>query len=405
MSSFLENESDFGFDDLFFSRTNVKGIIESSNSVFQRVSKYDWEELFNKPHNVIRHPAMPRGVFHLLWETILSGKSIGAYVINKAKDGSYYWVFALVSPVEGGFLSVRLKPSSPLFMAVKTVYADLLKMEQDKRTSPKESQTILLETLQKLNFRNYDHFMTEALTQELEHRQKALNLDPIQIILQLREVLKLGTQLQKKCEEIFSSYRTTALVSLNLEVQAAKIGQEAAPISVISSEYEALAKQIQQEIHKFVQAGSLVQRKVEECQFDVCNSLLQTQMLLFFKEEVFKEEAKQSHEQKNVEMKLLESLSAHGIEKAKVSLGEIDAQFRKFKSIHDGVKQLSTAIEIVSITGKMEAARIKQSSSEIIGLLHALENFKTSLKQYLHQIDMIGNDLVSQTHKMKERLV
>lgn len=89
-SSSFTNESFFNFDELFFSRTNSKGIIQSGNSVFQHVSKYEWDEILNKPHNVIRHSAMPRGVFHLLWETILGGSPIGAYVVNQAKDGSFY---------------------------------------------------------------------------------------------------------------------------------------------------------------------------------------------------------------------------------------------------------------------------------------------------------------------------
>ncbi len=129
---FFEKESDFKFNELFFSRTNKKGIVLSGNSVFQRVSKYNWDEFLNKPHNVIRHPGMPRGVFYLFWDYILSDKLTGAYVVNKSKDDSYYWVYALVSPIENGFLSIRLKPSSPIFDLVKIKYAELLKIEKEK---------------------------------------------------------------------------------------------------------------------------------------------------------------------------------------------------------------------------------------------------------------------------------
>ncbi len=54
---------------------------------------------------------MPRAVFWLLWDTIEKGEPVGAYVKNKAKDGRYYWVFAIVTPIEGGYLP---SASSPL---------------------------------------------------------------------------------------------------------------------------------------------------------------------------------------------------------------------------------------------------------------------------------------------------
>ena len=399
MKSLFANESRFDFEELFFSRTNSKGIIQSGNSVFQHVSKYDWEEILYKPHSVIRHPAMPRAVFHLLWETILSGKPIGAYVVNEAKDGSFYWVFALVSPIEDGFLSVRLKPSSPIFETVKQKYADLLELEKNKKNSPKESQEILLEEIKKLNFRSYHHFMTEALTQELECRQEKLNREPIRVISQLREVLNLGTQLQGKCEEIFSAYHKSALIPLNLEVLAAKIGAEAAPIAVVSSQYDDIAKQIQAETKKFLSAGNLVQEKVEECRLDVCNSLLQKEMFDFYKDE-----KKETPIDKSIEMRLLEDLSKHGIEEAKSSLTAIDVEFSQFKVVYEEVRKLATALEIVSLTGKIEAVKVKHSSQELLGLLNDLMVFKASLKKSLKEIDEIGNDLISQTHEMKEEL-
>ncbi|HPE46849.1 MAG TPA: PAS domain-containing protein [Hyphomonas sp.] len=97
------NESRFEFNELFFSRTDESGIIKFGNSVFQRVSVYEWDELLNKPHKIIRNPDTPRAVFRLLWDSIKSGSPIGAYVKNRAKDGRYYWVFAIVTPVEGGY--------------------------------------------------------------------------------------------------------------------------------------------------------------------------------------------------------------------------------------------------------------------------------------------------------------
>jgi hypothetical protein len=56
------------------------------------------EETLGAPHNIIRHPDMPRCIFKLLWDTVPQGKEIFAYVVNRAKNGDHYWVLAHVTP-------------------------------------------------------------------------------------------------------------------------------------------------------------------------------------------------------------------------------------------------------------------------------------------------------------------
>ncbi len=92
-------------------------------------------ELLGKPHSIIRHPDMPKLIFKLLWEQISSGKEIFAYVKNLAKDGSFYWVFANVTPSYDmqhniiGFYSVRIKPNEKALEVIKPLYAKLLEHE------------------------------------------------------------------------------------------------------------------------------------------------------------------------------------------------------------------------------------------------------------------------------------
>ncbi|MFA7613330.1 MAG: hypothetical protein WCY48_03770 [Candidatus Caldatribacteriota bacterium] len=203
------SSSDFLFDELFFSRTDKKGIIQSGNSVFQRISEFEWDEILNRPHRVVRHPHMPRGIFHLMWNEILSDHMIGAYVANKTKKGKYYWVFALVSPIENGFLSVRLKPSSQLFKIIKDEYAKFHAIEKDQKISPEESQDLILSHITKLGFESYWHFMVEALMQELESREVQLEKSPIKKLQILREALKFGAKIETakiktKSEDIIS---------------------------------------------------------------------------------------------------------------------------------------------------------------------------------------------------------
>lgn len=82
-----------------FSETDLHGTITFVNDSFCQVSKYTREELMGKPHNVIRHPDMPKKLFKLWWNTIQRGEVFRAIVKNRSKDGTHYWVQATIMPV------------------------------------------------------------------------------------------------------------------------------------------------------------------------------------------------------------------------------------------------------------------------------------------------------------------
>jgi len=42
------------------SHTNLKGVITYANKEFVGISGYSKDELLGKPHNIVRHPDMPR---------------------------------------------------------------------------------------------------------------------------------------------------------------------------------------------------------------------------------------------------------------------------------------------------------------------------------------------------------
>ena len=126
-----DHERRLRLDELFFSTTDRKGIIRSGNQVFARISGYPREALIGQPHNMVRHPDMPRAVFRLLWEQLQAGNAISAYVKNRAADGSPYWVLATVDQAADGYVSVRMSPSSPLFEAARAVYTDVLAVERE----------------------------------------------------------------------------------------------------------------------------------------------------------------------------------------------------------------------------------------------------------------------------------
>lgn len=82
-----------------FSETDKYGRITFVNEAFCLVSKYQKDELINKPHSIIRHPDMPEKLFELLWSTIRREEIFKAIIKNRTKDNSAYWVQATIMPV------------------------------------------------------------------------------------------------------------------------------------------------------------------------------------------------------------------------------------------------------------------------------------------------------------------
>lgn len=111
------------------------GVIEQANSVFVRLSGFDRDELVRAPHNIIRHPVMPGGAFHVMWDTLRAGEPFGAYVHNLAKTGSRYDVFATITPLGRGYLSVRTRPMcTDVLAVVDQLYTDAYELERSMRS-------------------------------------------------------------------------------------------------------------------------------------------------------------------------------------------------------------------------------------------------------------------------------
>jgi aerotaxis receptor len=121
-------EYEFPSSQMLVSATDLTGRIEYCNPAFIAVSGYTHEELVGQPHNLIRHPDMPREAFADMWATIRDGRPWTALVKNRRKNGDHYWVHATVTPVvkKGavvGYLSVRVKPARDAVRAAEALYS------------------------------------------------------------------------------------------------------------------------------------------------------------------------------------------------------------------------------------------------------------------------------------------
>ena len=102
-------------NDTLMSTTDLQSYITYTNDSFISASGFSSDELAHHPHNVVRHPDMPKQVFADMWQTLKRGEPWTGLVKNRRKNGDFYWVRANAIPVVRnnqtcGYMSIRTKP-------------------------------------------------------------------------------------------------------------------------------------------------------------------------------------------------------------------------------------------------------------------------------------------------------
>jgi PAS domain S-box-containing protein len=149
------------------SRTDTKGNIEFGNDYFYEISGYTANELMGQPHNVIRHPDMPKVIFKLMWDRLKQGKNIFAVVKNLAKDGRYYWVTTKFEikkhPVDNsvvGYMAFRQAAKPAAVAEISKLYTELAEIEKSGGMEASEKYLIGYLDSKRLT---YDEFINNVI--------------------------------------------------------------------------------------------------------------------------------------------------------------------------------------------------------------------------------------------------
>jgi PAS domain S-box-containing protein len=321
-----EHERHFGEDELFFSSTDRKGIIRAGNDVFVRVSAYSREELIGSPHNIIRHMDTPRCVFRLLWDYLDAGRPIAAYVKNRAKDGGYYWVLAVVVPIPDGYLSVRIKPGSEIFPVVQALYTELRAAEmaiegprgKARKAAIEASTQLMGERLQALGFADYEVFMRTALAAELRLRHATQGrTEPFQealeearakgyrgelrrlsdacaavheflcgLFAEMDDYERLNASLAEKARFVLDLADDVRLFALNAMIAADRLGADGAALGAVAKLVSASSGATGALTRNTADGIARAIDVLHDLEFQISIATLQSEMAMFFADEL-----------------------------------------------------------------------------------------------------------------------
>ena len=364
-----ESISDFRVEELFFSRTDERGVILAGNSVFARVAKYSVDQLIGAPHKIIRHPDMPRAVFWLLWHTIQQGRPIGAYVKNRAQDGSIYWVYAIVTPFQGGYLSVRLKPTSAMLEVIEREYADLRAAEREQDLEPEESAKLLLARLAELGWKDYGAFMTQALVTETTARSEALaarnvtNAErPCALERMSREGTKISSALLGKLSHVGS-------FPINLQIQASKLSTGGKLFNAVAENYSRLCAKITRQLETFSKSSEEVAGSVSEGLFKLLASRYQGEVIEQFRREEGQTGAGSSCADREAEIARLAAQREAFLGEVLAGLDDIASDCQVFRRHTSEMYALVTCLTATQTIGLIESARLDEAGRTLNAMI------------------------------------
>ncbi|QDU66593.1 PAS domain-containing protein [Engelhardtia mirabilis] len=415
----VDRSADFDLSELFFSTTDPKGRIKSCNDVFLRIAGYPASEAIGAPHSLVRHPDMPRCVFRLLWSYLGAGKPIGAYVKNMTSNGEFYWVFAVALPIESGYLSVRLKPTSGVIPAVEELYAKLLATEAgfgtDTPAAMDASTAQLVEALGTLGYESYDRFMVKSLRSEIMSRRTLMPrtsaaegsnktgrmfaiLEDLELLDHLRDVAND----QARSSDGVS--RSVNRIALNSSICAARMDERGRALGVVSEQTSIISGDISREARILETEQSVLDETIEQTslQVSVATLLVETEAYFLSRSHIADADRAQQIEDFGATCEELSSMLKQSYSAVAGSAAEGVAQLRKslrtFGAITDRFSRILLTAKVNHVTGRSISETV-EGGQQFSGLLDELAGVSNAARASLDELQ----DLVDSVDRRVKR--
>ena len=194
---------------------DVNGDIIYANDKFCEIAKYTREELLGKNHRILKSEKQPDVIHVAMWKTISNGRIWKGEILNKAKDGTFYWVDTTITPFKGidgkieKYVSIRFDITD-----TKNQMQELAKQAEEFQIQQEELRQLneeLEQQAQNLKQQQRELRMTneelEEQTQSLEEKNKEV------------EASKNDIEQKTKQLEVSSKYKSEFLANMSHELR------------------------------------------------------------------------------------------------------------------------------------------------------------------------------------------
>ncbi len=363
----VSEQIDFPYEDIIISRTDGRGVIQSANDTFVRISGYDRADLIGAPHKILRHDAMPKGVFFAIWAELLKGNPVSGYVRNRTKNGDYYWVFATISPIEDGFISMRVRPEADAVEMVAGLYDEMLKREKNEGFSPEQSAGFMVEGLMDRGFGDHANFMGTKLAQEVTARDRALGRKTNATLGCLQALLPHWKEVEKRCETVFKTYATFGEVPSNLRLQARNLNEGGASLGAVAVNFTTIAAKITSDLEKYSASLNQANRSVSRALF-----MSATQHLMSEAQAVLTAEGASERE-----MGILSEQASTYLGIAMNEAGDVRHNLDRFWRGSKRIKRDFTGLSMTRVMCAIETAKVPYGKADHIrSIIEELDRFQ-----------------------------
>jgi aerotaxis receptor len=401
--------SEFRIEDLFFSRTDKRGVIQAGNEVFYQVAKYEYAELLGAPHKTVRHPDMPKAVFWIMWDMLKRDEPIGAYVKNRAQDGSYYWVFAMTTPIEGGYLSVRQKPCTDNLGKIEALYSEVRHRELTQDVSAQESAEFLVERLGDLGWRSYPEFMTDVLIEETAARKSTLGIPSDGNTGEVSQLKDNAHQTLRIAQNVLDDFSTIAGFPVNMHIQASKLKASGKIFGSIADNYQRLSKRVENAMHDFIDARKNTTEIVDKGVFRLMVASVQSEMVRLFQRELDLIELNGDHRPDpkldlGVETMILAEQSDLNRKLSIGGLNAISAEYKNFTRLINEMTGILSALSVTQFVGLVETARLDRDGETLKAMLQDVTNVQSQAQENLKKLEALNRDIATRVSKLSKAL-
>jgi len=212
---------------------DANGDIIYANDNFCKISKYSMEELLGKNHSVLKSGKQPAGLFIGMWKSISGGRTWKGEIVNKAKDGTFYWVDTTITPFKG--VDGKIEKYVAIRFDITTTKNQMLELalqydEKEKRAAELDVANI------ELAFQN----------EEKEKRADELSIANIELAQQGEELKTQQEELRQMNEELEEQAQNLKQQQEELQITNEELEEQTQSLEVKNTEVEAAKNDIEQ---------------------------------------------------------------------------------------------------------------------------------------------------------------